>query len=436
MTSRSAAQNRHARVPRFFGLAALMMMMILAAGTAGAQGPATNGPAGYRVTGVAPDDMLNVRDRAGVPGSAVIGRLAPDARNVVRTGDVQDVGGRDWWHIRHSALPPQGGWVNSRFLEAQEDGLAALADPARADQPPAFTDAQGHDAMDAEAVQERLIASMPQTGSVFLPGSQLNPLTKALLMLENEEGVADHARFRIRYGMETRVLQEGRPPIPHSFVQVDRFNLGEVFREAVAESFGEARTPPAETFGAGEHVSYRFEFRPIQGTTADPVAIARRAISDAEAQDMDCLTLPCLDPGSVGEGASAWHDHAGDDTSFDRPYEDIRNGVYTPATLMDLLALETGAARLHDGRLTWSGFEESESVQPGEPFMEIIMDVNLAQDYGIESVLRRGQLMDDSVAAIWKRAITFPGGGDAPMLMLQRAYECARGQPGPEGLCP
>jgi hypothetical protein len=483
--------------------------------------PAAQQPTGYHVIGVAPDDMLNVRDRAGVSGSTVIGRLAPDARGVVRSGDVQNVGGRDWWHIRHPALPAQGGWVNSRFLSAQaglaaeelsyriigvalddalnirsfpgtdgeiiaraspdaeglrwngqsaavagatwwelvhpdlpggtgwvnsrfleaQEGVAvtSVAPPQLEGLRPPFTEAEGYASIEADPAVNRLIDTLPQTSSIFPAGNELNPLTKAVLILENEEGVADHARYRIRYGLEQRSGPPGSPgaqPVPFSFVQVDRFNLGEVFREAIAESFGEARTPPPEAFGAGEHVSYRFEFRPIQGRVADLVAASRQVIPNGEAQSMECLTLMCLHLGSVGEGSMTWHDDTGRGTGFDRPYADSRNGVYTPATMMDVLTLEIGVSRISDGRLSWTGFEESESVRPGEPFMETVMDVNLAQDYGIEAVLRWGNLMDDSVAAIWNRAITFPGAGETPQLMLQHSFECARGQPGPQGLCP
>ncbi|MCC5977365.1 MAG: SH3 domain-containing protein [Salinarimonas sp.] len=480
--------------------------------------PAAQQPSGYQVIGVAPDDMLNVRDRAGVSGSTVIGQLAPDARDVVRSGDVQNVGGRDWWHVRHPTLPQQGGWVNSRFLSA-EAGLAAeelsyrvigvalddalnirsfpgtdgeiiaraspdaeglrwngqsaavagatwwelvhpdlpgntgwvnsrfleaqegvavtsVAPPRLEGLQPPFTEAEGYATIEADPTVNRLLDTLPQTSSIFPPGNEFNPLTKAVLLLENEEGVADHARYRIRYGLERRHNSLGGPPVPFSFVQVDRFNLGEVFREAIAESFGEARTPPPEAFGAGEHVSYRFEFRPIQGRVADLVAASRQVIPDAEAQGMECLTLMCLHLGSVGEGSMTWRDDAGRGTGFDRPYEDIRNGVYTPATMMDLLTLEIGVSRISDGRLIWSGFEESESVRPGEPFMETILDVNLAQDYGIEAVLRWGNLMDDSVAAIWSRAMTFPSGDAEPHLATERFFECARGEPGAEGLCP
>lgn len=386
----------------------------------------------YQVTGVAPDDMLNVRDRPGVPGSTIIGRLAPDARDVERSGGVQDVGGRDWWHIRHPSLPADGGWVNSRFLAAQGDVAGTAPDGPRKP----FTEAEGYAAIDHGAVLDRLFETLPQTSAIFPPGGRLNPLTKAILMLENEEGVVPHARYRIRYAMEGRGDGTGGPPVPYSFVEIDRYNLGAVFREAIAESFGEARTPPPESFGAGAHVSFRMEFRPIQGRTADPVAMSRRVISDDEARMTRCLTLPCLDLASAGDEAMPWREHDGSGTGFDRPYEDIRNGVHTPAAMADLLVLESGAARISDGNLSWTGFEESESVRPGEPFFEIVMDVNLAQDFGIEAVSWYGHLMDDSVAAIWQRAMTFPSGDAAPHLFTEHAFECARGTPGPTGLCP
>jgi len=389
-------------------------------------------PAGYQVTGVAADDMLNVRDRPGVPGSTVIGQLAPDARNVERSGDVQDVGGRDWWHIRHHSLPADGGWVNARFLAVQGEGAQTAPDGPRKP----FTEAEGYAVIDHGAVRDRLFETLPQTSAIFAPGGRLNPLTQAILMLENEEGVVPHARYRIRYAMEGREDGTGGPPVPYSFVVIDRYNLGTVFREAIAESFGEARTPPPESFSAGEHVSFRMTFRPIQGRTADPVAISRRVISDDEARTTRCLTVPCLDVASAGDEAMPWREHDGSGTGFDRPYEDIRNGAYTPAAMADLLVLESGAARISEGDLRWTGFEESESVRPGEPFFEIVMDVNLAQDFGIEAISWYGHLMDDSVAAIWQRAMTFASGDAAPHLFTERAFECARGTPGPAGLCP
>ena len=386
----------------------------------------------YEVTSVAPDDMLNVRDRPGVRGSIVIGRLAPDARGVERSGGVQDVNGRDWWHIRHRSLPADGGWVNSRFLTPLDE----MAGPGTDDSRTPFTEADGHAAVDHGAVLDRLFETLPETSAIFPPGGRLNPLSKAILMLENEEGVIPHARYHIRYAMEARRVGASGAPVPYSFVAIDRYNLGAAFREAVAASSGDARTPPADSFGAGPHVSYRMTFRPIQGRTADPVGMSRRVISEDDARTRRCLTLPCLDLASAGEEAMPWRAHDGSGTEFGRPYQDIRNGVYTPAAMADLLVLEAGAARVSEGTISWTGFEESESIRPGEPFFEIVMDVNLAQDFGVEAISWYGHLMDDSVAAIWQRAITFGGGSAAPQLFMEHAFECARGAPGPTGLCP
>lgn len=385
----------------------------------------------YQVTGVAADDRLNVRDRAGVPGSTVIGRLAPDARGVERSGGVQDVDGRDWWHIRHRSLLANGGWVNSRFLTAQHDTAGRGTDGPRKP----FTEAEGYAAIDHGAVRDRLAQTLPQASTIFPPGGRLNPLTKAVLVLENEEGVVPHARYHIRYAMEGRDDDTGAP-VPYSFVAIDRYNLGASLREAAADSSGEARTPSAETFGAGPHVSYRMTFRPIQGRTADPVAMSRKVIAEDDARRRRCLTLPCLDLSSAGEEAMPWRAHDGSGTAFARPYDDIRNGVYTPAAMADLLVLESGAARINDGALNWTGFEGSESRRPGAPFFEIVMDVNLAQDFSVEAISWHGHLMDDSVAAIWQRAMTFGGAASAPQVFMERAFDCARGTPGPTGLCP
>ncbi|RFU12034.1 hypothetical protein DZD18_14100 [Rhodobacteraceae bacterium W635] len=386
----------------------------------------------YQVTGVAADDMLNVRDRPGVPGSTVIGRLAPDARGVERSGGVQDVDGRDWWNIRHQSLPANGGWVNSRFLTAQDDTAGLDTDDPRKP----FTEADGYAAIDHGAVRDRLAQTLPQASTIFPPGGRLNPLAKAILVLENEEGVVPHARYHIRYAMEWRDDGTGGAPVPYSLVAIDRYNLGTAFRQAAADSAGESRTPPAEPFSAGPHVSYRMTFRPIQGHTADPVGMSRTVISEDDARARRCLTLPCLDLASAGEEAIPWHAHDGSGTEFARPYEDIRNGVYTPAAMADLLVLEAGAARISDGALSWTGFEGSENLRPGAPFFEIVMDVNLGQDVGVEAISRHGHLMDDSVAAIWQRAMTFGDAASAPQLFMERAFDCARGTPGPTGLCP
>ena len=92
--------------------------------------PAQASEVTYRVTGVASNDVLNVRDRAGVPGSRIIGILPPGTRGVVWDGQRRRSGdGGTWWRIHHPRLGSPG-WVNARFLtEERRRAPVAQADP-------------------------------------------------------------------------------------------------------------------------------------------------------------------------------------------------------------------------------------------------------------------------------------------------------------------
>ena len=74
----------------------------------------------YRVVNVAADDVLNVRDRAGVPGSRIVGILRPGTSDIVWTGrQGRSNDGGLWYQIIHPSVP-RGGWVNARFLREDE----------------------------------------------------------------------------------------------------------------------------------------------------------------------------------------------------------------------------------------------------------------------------------------------------------------------------
>lgn len=73
---------------------------------------------GWRVTGVAADDVLNVRSGPGTQ-NGIIGTLAPDDTNVRLTGwGTTQADGNEWWGV----LLEDGseGWVNNAFLAAPE----------------------------------------------------------------------------------------------------------------------------------------------------------------------------------------------------------------------------------------------------------------------------------------------------------------------------
>jgi photosystem II stability/assembly factor-like uncharacterized protein len=86
--------------------------------TASLQGP-------YAVTGVAPNDMLNIRSGAGV-SQPVVGSFPPDAVNVMRTGPTASADNATWVEVQN----PNGGtgWVNSFYLTEYVSHDAFCAD--------------------------------------------------------------------------------------------------------------------------------------------------------------------------------------------------------------------------------------------------------------------------------------------------------------------
>lgn len=87
---------------------------------------------GYIVTGVAADDVLNIRSGPGAE-NMILGMLPPNATGVSPTGQsAQSADGGTWWQIADPALPGGTGWVNARFLEVAADPTPTPAPPDHA----------------------------------------------------------------------------------------------------------------------------------------------------------------------------------------------------------------------------------------------------------------------------------------------------------------
>jgi|GEM_PF-991698 len=85
------------------------------------------GDANYQVTGVASDDVLNIRSGPGAE-TVILGLLPPDATGISVTGETaQAQDGGIWWQIADPTLPGGLGWVNARFLAPTEAGAALPA---------------------------------------------------------------------------------------------------------------------------------------------------------------------------------------------------------------------------------------------------------------------------------------------------------------------
>jgi len=80
----------------------------------GSQAGASDGGDTMRVTGVASNDVLNVRSAPGT-GNRIVGALANG--DSVRILDCEDVGGSRWCQIEMMTDMRERGWVNARYLQ-------------------------------------------------------------------------------------------------------------------------------------------------------------------------------------------------------------------------------------------------------------------------------------------------------------------------------
>lgn len=95
--------------------ATLAVAPTTAVATATSQPPVTGINNPYAVILVSPDDVLNIRNGAGV-ANAIAGTLQPTATSLQRTGPASTADGERWVEIQSAA---GNGWVNANFLTEQ-----------------------------------------------------------------------------------------------------------------------------------------------------------------------------------------------------------------------------------------------------------------------------------------------------------------------------
>lgn len=313
------------------------------------------------------------------------------------------------WGIAHASEDDRQEALFSRFLEGyqRQDSLQVLDEI------------------------EAVLALEDPPQSVFLPSATIKPLAKAILALEAVEGERDRVRYRISYGIE-RIPHSAKPSlIPFSFIQIDRFSLGAAIRQEVIDAYGGEHVGPPAAFDVGPHVSWRLITRPVQGTWADIQAVGRIDLSEDRAQEMQCLNRLCLST-DISLADDIPHSEMQETAlNLDVPYPVVRAGLLTPAAVIAQLTKDVSFSEA--GR-------QREVPDLPEPFLEAVIEINLAQDSALSSAMRWGGLMDDSVAAIWQLLNVIPMGEHAqtPMAYHAQAYECRRGAMFPENgeVCP
>ena len=280
----------------------------------------------------------------------------------------------------------------------------------------------GYRSVDVASLEDALEAELPASDSVFLASGRLSPFAKALLVVETTDGLLP----RTRHHLSVRVLSVEEPPAndpaSYLFLQVDRYNLGPAIRDELISSIGPEHVAPLSEFGEGPHVSWRFVMHQVMGQNAAIYAAGRAQIADAAALSASCLGAPCLTPTAGVEELAVWHELEPVElleALADLPYEALRAGLPSPAAMIDLAT----------DNAPFNAYDAEHGGREGV-IAEFIIESGLTQEPAMELALRQGDLLDDSVAAIWQRLLAFSLTGDAPEFYAGQAFECRRGDGG------
>lgn len=291
----------------------------------------------------------------------------------------------------------------------------------------------GYEQQDPAPLDELIEASLNHDpASVFVASADLGPILKSLVLLEAAEGVLERARFSVTVFMRLFDDPPAADPVPVAFVQIDRYNLGPIIRSELVESVGEENVAPEEEFGVGPHVSWRLVMRQLMGNDAAIIGAGRAEIMEEHLHLSVCLTMLCVQPAHGIDEIAVWHDMRPIDAAevfADAVLETERDGLPTPIALTAVLEAEA----------FFNAWQAEAIWEQLEPIVaEVVIETNLGQDFAVDAALRQGNLLDDSLAAIWTRVTALPAGAADYSLYTAVAYECRRGDGGfapPGELC-
>lgn len=268
-----------------------------------------------------------------------------------------------------------------------------------------FISEDGFAQQDAAQVDEKLLSAFPSS-SAMRPDSNVSVLEKALLLVDTLEGTLPRARYMVRYGQMMDPDSEDAAPL--SFVTVERYNFGPIIHKSVVEDYGAENAADISEFGVGPHIAWRIVATPIMGQEAAILEVARKEISDEEAERNDCAGRPCLSQDTLDD-FRLWDEIAPRinlTTAYDPTSAD---DIAVPARAVAEIAL---VAALSDGDgkdVTWRGPEHPEAARGSTPFLFVMVDKDLGQDTALDAALGQTLLNDDAIAELWTRRIEFPG---------------------------
>lgn len=238
------------------------------------------------------------------------------------------------------------------------------------------------------------------------PGGLVGPIEKAMLIAE---GATDANRTRTLISYGEIIDEENGAPLPYSFVEVRHYNLGQIIRAEAIEAYGEGDVADEEAFGLGDHMAWRFVFRPAMGNSALLLDASSRVISDKNAAKQDCDGRPCLDLYAGFDDVTDWTEIEGRIPTWPPLYPTHNGEISAPAYAISRLAVLGYWANAEGGHYQWTGGEHPEAARGYEPYRFISIDRDLGQESAIDTVWRETALNDDELFAISFRQLDIAG---------------------------
>ena len=247
------------------------------------------------------------------------------------------------------------------------------------------------------------------------PGGMVGPIEKAMLLADGAS-YATRTRTLISYGEV--IEEEDGAPLPYSFIELRHYNLGQIIRAETIEAYGEDNVADAAEFGLGDHMAWRFVFRPMMGNAALLMEVSNRIISDKDAAKHDCDGRPCLDPHAGIDDTARWTEIEGNIPTWPPLYPTHNGEISAPAYAISRLAVFGYWANAESGHYQWTGGEHPEAARGHEPYRFISIDRDLGQESAVDTVWRETKLNDDELYAISFRQRDIAG-----QITLMRARE-------------
>lgn len=276
-----------------------------------------------------------------------------------------------------------------------------------------FINAPGFDAIDVVPLEMELADQWLDTDKVS-PGGSVGPIEKALI-IATDAIPSTRTRTAVSYG--ELIADDGAPL---SFIEVRHYNLGPAVHAATVEAYGAEDTADVSEFGTGDHMAWRFVFRPMMNNAAILIDASQHTIAPKEAAKQDCDGRKCLDLYS-GFDDRDWEEIEGTLPAWPDIYTTDSDEISTPAHAIAQLAVLGFWANAELGFYQWTGGEHPESVRDTTPYRFISIDRNLGQEVGIDAVWRETELMDDELSAIAFRRAEVAG-----QVFLMRSSEQRR----------